>query len=202
MTLHAVAVAVPVTAAACLCAPAGAAISLFTEANLYDTAAVGLDRASETFAGYVDGTYPSPLAGSAGPVSWTATASQGLLISSGRLSAAGGQELVISFQAGAIGILGVSGNFFPTSGATVTEAIITVELNDGTTQVQLIDNPGAFMGFLSSSATITSIRIAASGVAGPANATVDNLSFSFVPAPAGIAVLAIALARTPRRRRA
>ena len=192
---------VPAVAAACLCAAADASIDIFTEAPLFDSAVAGMDRVTETFGSFADGAYPSPLGGSQGPVSWSAAANLGLQVTSGRLSAVGGQELVISFQAGSMQILGVGGNFFGTSGGVVTTAIIQVQTNDGTAIVESISSPTAFMGFVSGGAAISSIRISLFSGTTAIDPTVDNLSFAYVPAPGAIALLAASLIMVPRRRR-
>jgi hypothetical protein len=199
--MNARALSVPAVAAACLCAAADASIAIFTEAPLFDSAVAGMDRVTETFGSFADGTYPSPLSGSQGPVSWLATANLGLRVNSGRLSAVGGQELVISFQAGSMQILGVGGNFFGTSGGVVTTAIIQVQTNDGTAIVESISSPTGFMGFVSGGASISSIRISLFSGTTAIDPTADNLSFAYVPAPGSIVLLAASLLMVPRRRR-
>ena len=188
-------------AALVACTHATASISLYTEAGLYNAAVAGMNRATETFGSFADGTYPSPLSGTASPVTWTATAGAGLLISSGRLSTVGGQDLLVSFSAGALPVRGVSGNFFATASGTVTAAIVTVTLNDGTAQVELVNDPGAFMGFMSSSASISSILVSVTAMSGTASPTLDNLDFAYVPAPGSITLLAMSLLVVRRRRR-
>lgn len=190
-----------VSAALSLSAAASAAVTMYTEKPLYDSAASGLARATETFSGFPDGTYATPLSGTAGAVAWTATASQGLLVTSSRLSAVGGQAMTISFTAGALAVRGVSGNFFATVGGTATTAIIQVQLSDGTSQIESISDPGSFMGFFSSSESISSIQVSIYSATGAVNPTVDNLDFAYVPAPGGMVMLAVSALLAPRRRR-
>lgn len=190
-----------VSAALCLSTAASAAVTMYTEAALYDSAAAGLARAAETFSGFPDGTYGTPLSGTAGPVAWTATAAQGLLVNSSRLSALDGQAMLITFAAGGLPIRGVSGNFFATVGGAATSAEIQVELSDGTSQIESISDPGSFMGFLSSSGSISSIRISIYSASGAVNPTVGNLDFAYVPSPGGLALLAVSALFAPRRRR-
>lgn len=200
--MNARALSVPAVAAACLCAAANASIAIFTEAPLFDAAVAGMDRVTETFGSFADGPYASPLGGSQGPVSWSAAAALGLQVTSGRLSAVGGQDLVISFQAGPMQILGVAGNFFGTSGGVVTTAIIQVQTDDGAAIINSISSPTEFMGFLSGGASISSIRISLLSGTTAIDPTVDNLSFAYVvPAPGSIALLAVSLVMVPRRRR-
>jgi hypothetical protein len=174
---------------------------MYLDKPLYDLAASGLVRATETFSAFTDGTYATPLAGTAGPVAWTATAAQGLLVNSSRLSAVGGQAMLINFTAGTLPIRGVSGNFFATVGGAATSAEIQVELSDGTSQIESISDPGAFMGFFSTSGSISSIRISIFSASGAANPTVGNLDFAFVPSPGGLALLVVSAIFAPRRRR-
>jgi hypothetical protein len=183
MNVHAL--AVPAVTAACLCTAANASIDIFTEAALFDSAVAGTNRAVETFGSYSDGPYGSPLTGSAGPVAWSATAASGLQITSGQLSSVGGQALVISFEAGALPITGVGGNFFATSGGVVTSAIVRIETDDGTSIVQ----------------SISSIRISLFSGTTAIDPTVDNLVFAYVPAPGSISLLGASLIMVPRRRR-
>lgn len=199
MNVHAL--AVPAVTAACLCAAANASIAIFTEAALFDSAVAGTNRAVETFGSYSDGPYGSPLTGSAGPVAWSATAGSGLQITSGQLSSVGGQALVISFQAGALPIPGVGGNFFATSGGVVTSAIVQIETDDGTATVQSISSPTNFIGFVSGGLSISSIRISLFSGTTAIDPTVDNLVFAYVPAPGSISLLGASLIMVPRRRR-
>ena len=187
--------------AVCICAQASASVTIFSESAVYDAATAGMSRALESFASFTNGTYPSPLGGTTGPVSWTATATGGLFIDSGRMSTIGGQDLLISFGGVGIDTRGVSGNFFATEGGTVTAAVVTVELNDGTAQMMAVSDPGAFMGFLAAGSSISSIRISITSATGSASPTVDNLDFAYVPAPGSISLLAASLLLVPRRRR-
>lgn len=199
--MNARALSVPAIAVACLGATANASIDIFTEAALFDAAIAGMNRAVETFGSYSDGPYGSPLTGAAGPVAWSATAALGLQVTSGRLSSFGGQALVISFEAGALPIPGIGGNFFGTSGGVVTSAIVQIETDDGTSIVQSISSPTAFMGFVSGGLSISSIRISLFSGTTSVDPTVDNLVFAYVPAPGSIALLAASLLMVPRRRR-
>lgn len=182
-------------------AMATASVTMYTDAATYGTAVAGMSRSTETFASYSDGTYATPLTGAAGPVAWTATASQGLLVTSSRLAAVGGQAMLISFSAGALPIRGVSGDFFATNGGSIASAVIQVEMNDGTSLLEAVSDPGSFIAFYSSSAAITSIRISIYSSGSAANPTVDNLGFAYVPSPGSIVLLAVSRLFAPRRRR-
>lgn len=199
MTAHAV--VVPAIAAACLGASASAAITLVYDASAFNAGTVGMQRSVESFSSFTDGSYASPLQGSTGPVTWQATASQGLRITSGRLASVNGQELLISFQAGTRSVQGVSGDFLTSVGSTITAATILVQMNDGTSFMQAVANPGTFLGFLSSGASISSIRISLAAGSTAVDPTVDNLDFATIPAPGSITLLATSLVSFATRRR-
>ena len=191
-----------VVVSAALSSSASAAILIFTDSFLFDIQTASLTRSSENFNAY-SGSYASPLAGSAGAVNWSATASAGLNVAGGQLSASSPGPMTIAFSGA--DVYGISGNFFGTDGAsTVVPSLVLVSLNDGTSYLNLIDTSTVFVGFVSTGAAISSISVSAQplpGGAASAYPTVDNLGFAYVPAPGAIALLGLAGLVGSRRRR-
>ena len=187
---------------AALSSSASAAILIFTDSFLYDIQTSSLAHSTENFNAY-SGAYASPLTGSAGAVNWSATASTGLNVAGGQLSAGSPGPMTIAFSGASV--YGVSGNFFGTDGAsTVVPSLVLVSLNDGTSYLNLIDTATVFVGFVSTGAAISSISVSAQPLPGGTTSvfpTVDNLGFAYVPAPGAIALLGLAGLATSRRRR-
>ena len=193
------ALAIPACAAAGLTAASSASISLFADAFLYDAQVTAFQRSTETFNTYA-GSYSTPLLGSAGPVQWAASATGGLNVNAGRLSSTDGGSIRIDLSGAPV--WGVSGNFFATSAGSVSGALVYVAMSDGTGFINWVDSATAFLGFFSSSGPISSIEITAASIDGSTVApTVSNLDFAYVPAPGSIALLMVANAVAPRRRR-
>jgi hypothetical protein len=193
------ALAIPACAAAGLTAASSASISLFADAFLYDAQVNAFQRSTETFNTYA-GSYSTPLLGSAGPVQWAASATGGLNVDAGRLSSTDGGSIRIDLSGAPV--WGVSGNFFATSAGSVSGALVYVAMSDGTGFINWVDSATAFLGFFSSSGPISSIEITAASIDGSTVApTVSNLDFAYVPAPGSIALLMVANAVAPRRRR-
>ena len=186
---------------AALSSSASAAILIFTDSFLYDIQTSSLAHSTENFNAY-SGAYASPLTGSAGAVNWSATASAGLNVAGGQLSAGSPGPMTIAFSGASV--YGVSGNFFGTDGAsTVVPSLVLVSLNDGTSYLNLIDTATVFVGFVSTGAAISSISVSAQPLPGGTTSvfpTVDNLGFAYVPAPGAIALLGLAGLATRRRR--
>jgi hypothetical protein len=193
------ALAIPACAAAGLTAASSASISLFADAFLYDAQVNAFQRSTETFNTYA-GSYSTPLLGSAGPVQWAASATGGLNVDAGRLSSTDGGSIRIDLSGAPV--WGVSGNFFATSAGSVSGALVYVAMSDGTGFINWVDSATAFLGFFSSSGPISSIEITAASIDGSTvTPTVANLDFAYVPAPGSIALLMVANAVAPRRRR-
>ena len=191
-----------VVVSAALSSSASAAILIFTDSFLFDIQTASLTRSSENFNAY-SGSYASPLTGSTGAVNWSATASAGLNVAGGQLSAGSPGPMTIAFSGA--DVYGISGNFFGTDGAsTVVPSLVLVSLNDGTSYLNLIDTSTVFVGFVSTGAAISSISVSAQPLPGGAASvypTVDNLGFAYVPAPGAIALLGLAGLVGSRRRR-
>ena len=102
-------------------------------------------------------------------------------------------------------VRGIGANVFGTdAGFAVVPIVVRVTLFDGTSIVRTMSGTDSFLGVWSTGADITSIQVLAtpgSGSALAAFATIDNLTFAVVPAPAAFLSLAAAVA-APRRRRA
>jgi len=193
------ALAIPACAVAGLTAASNASISLFADAFLYDAQVAAFQRSTETFNTYA-GSYSTPLLGSAGPVQWAASATGGLNVNAGRLSSTDGGSIRIDLSGAPV--WGVSGNFFATSSGSVAGALVYVAMSDGTGFINWVDSATAFLGFYSSNGPISSIEITASSIDGSSVApTIANLDFAYVPAPGSIALLMVANAVAPRRRR-
>lgn len=186
-----------------------AAIIAFSQQSVWDlfTSSSGTIRATETFDVYASGTSGPSLSGSVGGVSWLAAAAGGVKVG----TAAGSQVLSTADQAvltlafSGTAVQGVGANVFGTDATFgVVPATIRVTLLDGTSIVRTMSSAGSFLGIWSTGAAISSIQVLsseASGSGSAAFATVDNLTFAVIPAPATCLVLAAAAA-APRRRRA
>ncbi len=151
------------------------------------------------------GAYANGLTGTAGPIVWSASATDfnsgpsSLVANSGWLTtAAPDQGLMFSF---APGVFAVGGNFFSRDASfNVVPALIGVFFADGTSSIEYVSTENGFSGFISSVA-ITQLMV--QGYPSPAGvnfAATDNLFFGVVPAP-GAAVLLGLAALVSRRRR-
>jgi hypothetical protein len=179
-------------------APASAAVQIFTSETAWDSAAIanGETLTTETFDSY-EGYYEAPLWGNSGDVNWFVQAPGGLFASAGLFSTnsptSGNQSMVFNFAPGFM--RGVGGNIFATDNEfNFVTSIMRIRLNDGTEYSQLVTNAAGFIGFYTDTGWITSVSIAAQAVVSTPNLypTIDDLSFSFVPAPGAVALLAIA----------
>ena len=188
-------------AVAAVSTQASAAILVFTSEFLYDANTTSYAAASESFDSY-GGSYPTGLAGNAGPIGWNAASTGGVSVTGGRLSGAGTSPLTISFGGGN-NVYGVGGNFFGTDAANaVVASLVLVTLNDGTSYLNLIDTATVFVGFVSTGASISSIQITAQTVGGTSVfANADNMKFAYVTAPGALALLGLAGLAGSRRRR-
>lgn len=191
-------------AMACSAVVTGAhgAITVFNSKTLYDVQTATLTQSLENFNAY-SGSYVSPLVGVAGGVTWSATSASGFQAVGGALTTDMPGAMVIAFSGSPV--YGVYGNFFGTdAGGNIAPSLVFVTLANGTGSLLYVDNPNAFFGFYSDDVAITSISVSAEGFP-PGNpalrASVDNLGFSYVPAPGALALLGVAGLVGSRRRR-
>lgn len=186
---------------------ASGAVQIFTAESSWNSAAVsgGESLFVETFDTY-EGYYDAPLWGNSGGVDWFVQAPGGLFASAGLFStnspSAGNQAMVFNFDDGLV--RGVGGNIFATDfDFNFVTSIMRIRLNDGTEYSQLVTNAAGFIGFYTDTGWITSVAISAQAVVSTPNLypTIDDLSFSYVPAPGALALLGLAGLALGRRRR-
>ncbi|MEY4809767.1 MAG: hypothetical protein RI986_105 [Planctomycetota bacterium] len=188
-------------ASAMLASGASAAIATYSSLSFWqqDVVASGSTVATETFNAY-NSYYPSPLTGSTGGINWSATAVGGLFCQSGYFSTNNPVSATFTF---APGVMSVGANIFGSDASfNLLPARITVTLADGSSYIASTTGPSDFVGFISNTAAISSLTMAASHTApGAIYVTADNMYFGVVPAPGSLALLASAgLAATRRRR--
>lgn len=181
---------------------ASAVITVYNNKSLYDAQTTTYVQAIETFDAY-SGNYTSPLVGITGGVTWSATSSSGFSVNGGQMSTQMPGSMVFDFAGQ--GVFGVFGNFFGTDASgNLAPGIVMVTLADGTGSILYVDNPNVFFGFSSNDVAIASIAVTADAFTTGApvlRASVDNLGFSYVPAPGAIALLGVAGLVGSRRRR-
>ena len=103
-----------------------------------------------------------------------------------------GQTLTFDFSAPGLSIQAVGGNFFATDFAfNPMPTLVAVQLDDGTSYVNLMTLESSFVGFVSTGAAITSISLSLP-VSADLFPTVDRMLFGVVPAPGAIALLGLA----------
>ena len=192
-----------VTAVASITSMSSAAVIVFTNEFVWDTytAASDLSLVDENFAAY-DGFYPTGVSGTIDGVMWSANAAGGIFCQGGMLSTNSPAALVLDCAGS--GVQGIAGNVFGTDfDFNVVPSIVTMSLADGTSYMGFIDSSSSFIGFYSTTSSITSLTIVAQPFAGSDSvyATVDNLTFAVVPAPSALALLGLAGAAMGRRRR-
>ena len=192
-----------VTAVASITSMSSAAVIVFTNEFVWNayTAASDLSLVDENFAAY-DGFYPTGVSGTIDGVMWSANAVGGIYCSGGMLSTNNPAAMVLDVSGS--GVQGIAGNVFGTDVAfNVVPSIVTMHLADGTSYMGFIDSSSSFIGFYSTTSSITSLTIVAQPFAGSDSvyATVDNLTFAVVPAPSALALLGLAGAAMGRRRR-
>jgi hypothetical protein len=193
-----------VLALAATCASsASAAILVFTDQFLYNIYSNSYTHAAENFDSY-SGNFTGGVAGVSGQVNWSATATSGVAVIGGRLSASSPEPLTLSFS-GSASVYGLGGNIFGTDavGAAVP-SLVFIMLNDGTSYTNLIDSSNAFVGFISTGAAINSMRVSAQSLPGGSTSvypTLDNMDFAYVPAPGALALMGLAGLAGSRRRR-
>ncbi|MBI1302573.1 MAG: hypothetical protein GC172_02125 [Phycisphaera sp.] len=195
------AVCVAVTTAVVFASSASASVTVFNNQALYNLATAGFVRAVEDFNDY-SGSYTSPLIGTAGDITWSASSVDGFEAVNGGLSTALPGSMTIQFTGPAV--FGVFGNFFGTDVSdNIVSGLVLVTLADGTGSLILVDDPNEFFGFVSTGQAISSIAVTANELAAGLpvlRASVDNLGFDYVPAPGAIALLGLA-GLVGRRRR-
>lgn len=207
MRLHTLVLA-SIIPAASLLSTSQAAIVAFTQRSVWDlyTSSNGASRATEDFNG-LSGTFTPALAGSRGGVDWLASAPGGIEVGSAggtpALSTVDPAALTLRFSGAPV--RGIGANVFGIDDAfSVVPVVVRISLFDGTTIVRTMTSTSSFVGVWSTGADITSVEILplpADGSSTTLFATVDNLTFAVVPAPAAGLVL-VAAAAMPRRRRA
>jgi hypothetical protein len=189
------------SASAMLASGASAAIATYSSFSFWqqDVVAAGSSVATETFNAY-NGYYASPLTGSTGGINWSAAATGGLFCQSGYFSTNNPVAATFTF---APGVMSVGANIFGTDNSfNSLPARITVTLADGSSYIASTTGPSDFVGFISNTAAISSLTMAASDTApGDIYVTADNMYFGVVPAPGSLALLASAGLSATRRRR-
>lgn len=192
-------------AAVSLSARAPAALYVTASNPIFDTlvGSIGCARYVETFGSTPNGFLASGYSSSTGPANWSATAPGGLFVDGGFFSTnAPGQMLTFNFSAPGLDIQAIGGNFFATDNSfTPMPAVVVVALDDGTSYVNLTTIEQSFVGFVSTTASISSISLSL-----PVNAdlfpTVDRMIFGVVPAPGALVLFGLAgLAGLGGRRR-
>ena len=182
---------------------ASASILVFTDQFLYNAYTTSYSHALENFDSY-SGNFTGGVAGVSGQVNWSATATSGVAVVGGRLGASASEPLTLSFS-GSATVYGMGGNVFGTDAVgTAVPSLVFITLNDGTSYMNLIDSANAFVGFVSTGAAITSMRVSAQSLPGGSPnvyPTLDNMDFAYVPAPGAFALMGLAGLAGSRRRR-
>lgn len=187
-----------VVGCAVVAAPAAASVFTFTQQNVWDayTAFQALTTVTEDFNAISDGTYASPFSGSAGGISWLASAPGGIQVQSGLFSTQSPTTLSFTFSPG---VKGVGGNFFGRdAGFNPVPSLVQITLSDGSGYIGVTSSASDFVGFYSNGAAISSLSIAVAA-GSTVFSTVDNLYFA-VPAPGAAALIGLAVTVTRRRR--
>lgn len=176
---------------------ASAAIINFSSISVWTgfVAGQGYSVATEDFNSY-NGFYNNGLSGSAGGVTWTASAPGDLYADLGYMSTSGANS-TLTFNLSP-NVQGVGGNFFVTDiNFNILPGVFRVDLADGSAFIGFTATTTDFVGFYSTGAAISSISVS---VSDPVEyATVDNLYFT-VPGPGAIALLGLAGLVSRRRR--
>ena len=181
---------------------APAAVVVFTNQTLWTSYSVnqGNSVSTETF-NSLSGYYPSPVSGTAGSTTWTASAPNGLFAIAGLLQSNSPEIMSFSFAGG---VQGVSAYMFATdTSQNSAPSIMEVTLSDGSTYIGYSTSINDFIGFYSNGASITGLTITATAVPGGPSAvypTVDTMYFANIPAPGAIALLGLAGLFGRRRR--
>ena len=174
---------------------APAAVEFFSNQSLWNSysASQGASVSSETF-NDLSGYYASPVSGTAGSTTWTASAPQGLFAIAGTLLSNAPETMTFSFSGG---VQGVSAFLFatdPIQGAG--SSIMEVTLADGTAYIGYqIYGLNESLGLYSSGAAITGLTISAVTYPGGPTLvwpTVDTMYFATIPAPGAFALLGLA----------
>jgi hypothetical protein len=187
-------------AAVALCAAAHASVIVTNSQALWNLRVTngGQVVGTENFNDFANGFYSSPVSDTLGNVVWTASASGGLFVDDGYLSASNPVPLTFTFNPG---VRAVAGNIFGTDiNSNVVTCVVAVTLSNGVTYEGISSSPTDFVGFYSTSADIASMTIATTPLAtGDVFATIDNLYLA-VPAPGAAALIGLAGLATRRRR--
>jgi MYXO-CTERM domain-containing protein len=188
------------SASAMLASGASAAIATYSSFSFWqqDVVASGSTVATETFNAY-NGYYASPLTGSTGGINWSAAATGGLFCQSGYFSTNYPVAATFTF---APGVMSVGANIFGTDNSfNSLPATITVTLADGFQYIASSTGPSDFVGFISNTAAISSLTMAAADTApGDIYVTANNMYFGAVPAPGAVALIGLAGLVARRRR--
>jgi hypothetical protein len=194
-----------VAAAAFVSTSSQAGVLSFTQKVVWEvyTNSQGAAFASENFNSLADGSYSSPLNGTAGIVNWTASSSGGIFVDAGRLSTATPAPLTLTFGPD---VRAIGGNFFGTDfDFNVVTTVITVSLANGTSFSSTVTSSNAFVGFYSTDSIITGLTFSAVPASGSGNVypTIDNVQFGVlaIPAPGALVAFAAGSVLGLRRRR-
>jgi hypothetical protein len=157
---------------------------------------------TENFNDLADGLIPSAtISDVVGNVTWTASASSGLMYAnSGVLAADAPDPVTLNFSFSP-GVRGVAGNIFGTDvGFNAISCVVSVTLANGTTYEGFSSSTSDFVGFYSTGPDIASLSIKTSPlVVGDVHASIDNLYLA-VPAPGAAALIGLAGVASRRRR--
>lgn len=179
---------------------ASAAIITFSQQAVWNgfVSLQSLSVVTEDFDSIANGFYAPGYTDTAGPITWSASATGGLFVQSGLFSTNDPETLTFQFSPG---VQGVSGNFFGTDiNFNPVPSLVQVTLSDGTSSVLYATGPADFSGFFSTGAAISSLSVTAAG-GGTVYPTVDNLFFAVpVPAPGAAALVGLAALVNRRRR--
>lgn len=155
---------------------------------------------TESFNSYV-GYYADTVTGVVGDVTWTASASPSGLSASGGFLRSSDAFATLTFTFSKA-VRGVAGNIFGTDApGNAALSIIDVSVTGCAAYEGFASDAGAFIGFYSSSASITSLSITVASPLPSASvfATIDNLYLA-VPSPGAAALVGLAGLLAKRRR--
>lgn len=194
-----------IAAASFASASSQAGVLTFTQKVVWEvyTNSQGAAFAGENFDGLANGSYASPLNGTAGIVNWSASSPNGLFVDTGRLSTNTPAALSLTFGPD---VRAIGGHFFGTDfDFNVVATVVTVSLANGTSFASTITSSNAFVGFYSTDSIITGLTFSAVPASGGGDVypTIDNIQFGVlaIPAPGAVVAFAAGSVLGLRRRR-
>jgi hypothetical protein len=177
-----------------------AAVLVFDNAAVFNAGLLVSSLASfdQTFESYSGSA--AFFTGGTGDYAWKASSANGVLGQAGVVQTLTATDtLKFDFSSG--NVYGVGGLFhYVDAAGAYKSGLMKIKLSDGTTFIRSISSQTTFSGFITTSASITSLELSHIGSTGVTFSAAEALTIGYVPAPGAVALLGLAGLASRRRR--